>query len=217
MVDVIVYGVRGKALIDSCSNLSIITKQFLDILPYQYEPIGVSARRIRLATMNDDYSEDLLIKVPVKINELELLVTCRIIDKEDPFYDILINLKTQIDNQFFIHSIRYSFCRFNDQGLIDEITSINNEYDDEEKLLCVIKTLNHQEDKQQLKTVKGLPPIKYIYDSVFQSTINSNCREAITKLFEEHIDIIATSSEELTSSDLSPHKIFLKEGVKPIK
>ena len=63
MVDVIVYGVRGKALIDSCSNLSIITKQFLDILPYQYEPIGVSARRIRLATMNDDYSEDLLIRL----------------------------------------------------------------------------------------------------------------------------------------------------------
>jgi len=28
MVDVIVDGVRGKALIDSCSNLSIITKQF---------------------------------------------------------------------------------------------------------------------------------------------------------------------------------------------
>ena len=42
-----------------------------------------------LATMNDDYSEDVLIKVPVKINELELLVTCRIIDKEDPFYDII--------------------------------------------------------------------------------------------------------------------------------
>jgi len=101
--------------------------------------------------MNDDYSEDLLIKVPVKINELELLVTCRIIDKEDPFYDILINLKTQIDNQLFIHPIRYSLCRFNDQGLNDEITPINNEYDDEEKLLCVIKALNHQEAKQQLK------------------------------------------------------------------
>jgi hypothetical protein len=91
-----------------------------------------------LATMNDDYSEDVLIKVPVKINELELLVTCRIIDKEDPFYDILINLKTQIDNQLFIHPIRYSPCRFNDdQGLIDEITPINNEYDDEEKKYCV--------------------------------------------------------------------------------
>ena len=108
MVDVIVDGVRGKALIDSCSNLSIITKQFLDKLPYQYEPIGVSAGRIRLATMNDDYSEDLLIKVPIKINELELLVTCRIIDKEDPFYDILINLKTQIDNQFGYQV--YNFC-----------------------------------------------------------------------------------------------------------
>ena len=83
--------------------------------------------------------------------------------------------------------------------------------------MCVIKTLNHQEAKQRLKTIEGLPPIKYIYEAVFQSSINSNYREAITKLLEEHIDIIATTSEELTLSDLSPHKIILKEGIKPIK
>jgi len=63
MVDVIVDRVRGKALIDSYSNLNIITKQFLDKLPYQYDHIGVSAGRIHLATMNDDYSEDLLIRL----------------------------------------------------------------------------------------------------------------------------------------------------------
>jgi len=44
--------------------------------------------------------------------------------------------------------------------------------------------LNHQEAKQQLKTIEGLPPIKYIYDAFFQSTINSNYREAITKLLK---------------------------------
>jgi len=89
--------------------LSIITKQFLDKLPNQYEPIGVSAGRIPLATMNDDYWEDVLIKVPLKINEIELLVTCRIIDKEDPFYDTLINLKTQIDNQLFKFQLNIVF------------------------------------------------------------------------------------------------------------
>ena len=68
-----------------------------------------------------------------------------------------------------------------------------------------------------MKTIEGLPPIKYIYDAVFQSTINSNYREAITNLLEEHIDIIATSSEELTPSDLLPHKIIIKEEVKHIK
>ena len=77
--------------------------------------------------------------------------------------------------------------------------------------------MNHQEVKQQMKTIEGFPTIKYIYDTVFQSTINSNYREATTKLLEEYIDIIATSSEELTPSYSSSHKIILKEGVKPIE
>ncbi|KAG4090282.1 hypothetical protein H8356DRAFT_1431278 [Neocallimastix lanati (nom. inval.)] len=32
---------------------------------------------------------------------------------KDPFYDILINLKTQVDNKLFIHPILYSLCQFN--------------------------------------------------------------------------------------------------------
>ena len=42
MVDVTVEGVKRKALIDSCSNLNIITNQFLRKLPSVYEPIGIS-------------------------------------------------------------------------------------------------------------------------------------------------------------------------------
>ena len=91
MVDVTVEGVKGKALIDSCSNLNIITNQFLRKLPSVYEPIGISRGRIRLATINDDYSEDYLINIPVQINNFHMVATCRVIDKEDPFFDILIN------------------------------------------------------------------------------------------------------------------------------
>jgi len=109
MVDVTVEGVSGKALIDSCSNLSIITQQFLDKLPSEYEPIDISRGRIRLATKNDDYSEGYIIRVPVKINNLVLMVNCRIVEKEDPFYNILINLKTQIDYKLFIHPF-YIVC-----------------------------------------------------------------------------------------------------------
>jgi len=69
--------------------------------------------------------------MPVKINNLEMSVT--IVDKENPFYNILINLKTHIDHQLFIHSILYNLCKFNSKDLIDIITPINNEYSDEEK------------------------------------------------------------------------------------
>ena len=37
--------------------------------------------RIRLATQNDDYSESFIILAPVKINNLMLMVDCRIVEK----------------------------------------------------------------------------------------------------------------------------------------
>jgi len=51
----------------------------------------------------------------------------------------------------------------------------------------------------------------------FTQKLNKRYKSQITKLLEECIKITATSSEELTLSDLSPHKIRLKPGVKPIK
>jgi len=46
MVDVSVNGVLGKHLIDSCSNLSILTKQYFEKLPGEYETVGKSRARI---------------------------------------------------------------------------------------------------------------------------------------------------------------------------
>ncbi len=217
MVDVTVEGVSGKALIDSCSNLSIITKQFLDKLPSEYEPIDISRGRIRLATQNDDYSESYIIRVPVKINNLTLMVNCRIVEKEDPFYDILINLKTQMDYKLFIHPILYSLCQITPEGLIDVIAPINNDYEDEEKLLCVIKALDNESKKDDLKRIEGLPPKQYIHNKHFLNTLNEKYKDDIVKILEENLEIVATSSEELTPSDLPPHKINLIPGANPVK
>ena len=217
MVDVTVEGVSGKALIDSCSNLSIITQQFLDKLPSEYEPIDISRGRIRLATKNDDYSEGYIIRVPVKINNLVLMVNCRIVEKEDPFYDILINLKTQIDYNLFIHPILYSLCQITPEGVIDVIAPINNDYEDEEKLLCMIKALDEDSKKNDLKKIEGLSPKQYIHHEIFLNTLNEKYKDEIIKILEENLEIVATSSEELTPSDLPPHKINLIPGAKPVK
>jgi len=218
MVDVSVEGIKGKALIDSCSNLSIITKQFLNKLPSNYEPVGISCGRIRLATQNDDYSEGYIIRIPIKINNnIEINADCRIIDKEEPFFDLLLNLKTQIDNKLFIHPVLYSLCQFTPEGNIKVIAPINNETEEEERLLCVIKGTNFSERKEQLKKIEGLPPQEYIHDSHFLETVPEEFRNETLKVLENNIDIIATSSEELTPSDLPPHRINLKPGVNPIK
>jgi len=50
-------------------------------------------------------------------------------------------LKTLVDYKLFIHPILYSLCYMNDNGLIDVITPIKNPYDEEEKLMCVLKAI----------------------------------------------------------------------------
>jgi len=66
-------------------------------------------------------------------------VKCRVDNKEDSFYDILINLKTLIDYKLFINPTLYSLCYLNNNGLM--IAPINNTYDEEEKLTCVLKAI----------------------------------------------------------------------------
>jgi len=65
--------------------------------------------------------------------------------------------------------------------------------------------------------MEGLPPQEYINIENFINTLNKKYRDQIIKFLEDNIVIIATFSEELTSSNLSPHKIHLKPGARPIK
>ena len=148
-----------------------------------------------------------------------MIVDCRLVEKEDPFYDVLINLKTQIDHQLFIHPILYSLCQFTPTGLINVITPINNDIEEEEKLVCVVRAINSNSEleKKNLEKLEGLPPIEYIHHEKFKNTLNKNYVDEIILLLEDNIEIIATSTEELTPSKLSPHKIKLKARVRPTK
>eukprot|EP00833_Pecoramyces_ruminatium_P013979 jgi/Orpsp1_1/1188011/evm.model.d7180000061815.1 len=98
------------------------------------------------------------------------MINCRVLEKEDPFYDVLINLKTQMDNNLFIHPTLYSLCQITPKGLIDVIAPIKNDYE-EEKLICVVKGMNRQEAKQELKQIEGLHPFEYIHNDHFLKTL----------------------------------------------
>ncbi|OUM61335.1 hypothetical protein PIROE2DRAFT_12673 [Piromyces sp. E2] len=165
--------------------------------------------------MNEEYSESFVVKIPIQINKLKITVACRIVDGEEPFYDIILNLKTQMNHKMFIHPILYSLCQFSPDGLIKVIAPINNKYEDEEKLMCAIKAT--PTEKSDLKKLEGLPLKEYINNKVFVNSIEPQYRNIIKNLVERNIDIIATSSEELTPSKLSPHKIRMKPNARPIK
>jgi len=67
--------------------------------------------------------------------------------------------------------------------------------------------------------IEGLPPLEYIHDKKFKSTLNENYKEQIVKLFEDNIEIVVTSLKELTPLNLSLsfHKNGLKQDDHPIK
>ena len=121
-------------------------------------------------------------------------------------------MKTQIDHKLFIHPILYSLCQFNDNGSVEEIAPINNQYENEEKLVCFVKASSNESIKKELKKIEGLPPREYIHNEKFINTLNKKYRDQLIKLLEDNIVIVTTSSEELTPSNLSPHKIHLKPG-----
>jgi len=50
----------------------------------------------------------------------------------------------------------------------------------------------------------------------FLSTLNEDYKEHIIKIYKEMIDIVATSTEELTHSKLSSQKIRLNANAKPV-
>ena len=122
-----------------------------------------------------------------------------------------------MDYKLFIHPILYSFCQFNDNGFIDEIAPINNQYENEEKLVCFVKAISNESVQSELMKMEGLPPREYIHNEKYTNTFNKKYRDQIIKLLEDNIVMIATSSQELTPSNLSPHKIHLKPGARPIK
>jgi len=91
--------------------------------------------------------------------------------------------------------------------------------EEEEKLVCVLRSIsfNGKLEKKNLEKLEGLPLIKYIHHEKFKNTLNKNYVDEIILLLEDNIEINATSTDELTPSKLSLHKIKLKARERPIK
>jgi len=80
-------------------------------------------------------------------------------DKEDPFYDMLLNLKTQVDYNLFIHPIMYCLCQIKPNGLVDMVAPINNNSLEDGKILCMLKKVPEEDvlvvndSKKKLKEI----------------------------------------------------------------
>lgn len=79
-----VDGIKGKALMDSCNYLSIVTQQYLGKLSVEYEFIDIICGRIWITLKNEEYSEDYVVQIPLKISNFEMLEKCKVVNKKYP-------------------------------------------------------------------------------------------------------------------------------------
>ena len=101
------------------------------------------------------------------------------------------------------------------ESKFEEIAKINNKYNDEESIICTIRKV--EETNNEKKIIKKLTPMEFIESNKFLNTLNEDYEEQIVQILKEMIDLVATSKEELSPSELSPYKIHLKVNAKPIK
>ena len=215
----------ARLLVDSGSNVNIISKEFLKALPKEYPKLGVSKGRLIQAVGSSEYTEDQIVQLPIKIGNIEFEAPFRVVNSEDSYYDVIVGYYTQFLHKFFVISPLNAVYFLNDKLEAEYLCSvITTEMCNEEKLTCFIKKIdddNNISSKNNTSLINDTDPYinarEYIYSEKFLEHVNPIYINEIIPLLITYIDVIATSADDLVPSLLSPHKIKLKDNVKPIK
>ncbi|OUM58369.1 hypothetical protein PIROE2DRAFT_64456 [Piromyces sp. E2] len=147
------------------------------------------------------------------------------------YFELLIGMKTISSNALFIHPLKATLCRFISDDRFETLTPII-EKQDTDYVLCFIKCVGKEMIVNSFKLedwndnddliVSPLFPIKddnltpkeYLHLPEFIASLD---RDDVVNTLDSYIDVVATSSEELTPSDLGPHKINLVPDAKSVK
>ncbi|ORX45003.1 hypothetical protein BCR36DRAFT_300468, partial [Piromyces finnis] len=128
---------EARLLLDTCSNLNVVSKDFLDNLE-SYEKVGYTKSRIRQAAMDYNSNENLIVKLPIRIGTFNTTLTFRVIDHQDAFYDILIGLKALADHKLIVIPHKRTLVRELKDGTYEQLAILNKGIK-EEKLLCILE------------------------------------------------------------------------------
>jgi len=240
MVRAEVDNVSARLLIDTCSNLNVVTKEFLSKIN-NYTEVGLEKGKIRQAATDCNNGDGIVVKFPLSIGDYTLTLKYRVLDNPDSFYDILIGLKAQADNKLVVIPHKNILSQMKDNNSYDTLAILNQGIEDE-KLVCFINKNNstftedleksdatlccmknedshssNHSSNEQVNPLDGLSAYEYIHHNYFIQSLDEHYRSQLLQILEDNIDIIATSSNDLSPSNLSPHEIHLKPGTQPIK
>jgi len=135
-----VDNLENKLFIDSGSNLNLISLNYFNSLPDQYETVGICHGRICEALGDDTVTDTMVINV--LINTYSFHANFCIITHNTSYFDLLIGLKTIADNYLFIHPIAKALCHFNSYDSFDIITPLL-EIQEAELINCFIIYINY--------------------------------------------------------------------------
>jgi len=136
-----VDNVENKLLVDSGSNLNLISVDYFNSLPGQYETVGVCHGRICEALGDNTVTDAIVIRLNVLINTYSFYANFCVINHNSNYFDLLIGLKTIADNYLFIHLMAKTLCRFTSYYSFDIITPLL-ENQEAEFISCFIKYID---------------------------------------------------------------------------
>ncbi|ORX53741.1 hypothetical protein BCR36DRAFT_283782 [Piromyces finnis] len=221
-----VDNIKNKLLIDSGSNLNLVTTKYFNKLPGQYDTVGVCRGKIGEALGDDTISNAIVVRLPIVINSYSFIANFCVIEHDAAYFDILISLKTIADNYLFINPVSKTVCRCTSPDSFEVLAPIVEDQD-AEIVTCFIKFLSPHKNIysskfsdeledfsnnfSNLKVTQNenLSPSDYIHSENFISELDPQYRDIIINSLNDNIDVIATSSEQLSPSDLNPHRIEL--------
>jgi len=154
-----INGYPASIFIDACSNANLISRKFLNKFVKNYQIIGHDKSTIRQAMVDDISRVYDIVRLAVKLGSVEFITDFKISDKDDPFYDAIISLKTQSDNRILIDTIHKVLAYMN---MDDKLVPISN-----------IEDINNFRS-QSLLSVSPEPKIDIVEATLFVNTNESN-------------------------------------------
>jgi len=132
--------VENKLLIDSGSNLNLISVDCFNSLPGQYETVGICHGCICEALGDDTVTDAIVIRLNVLINNYSFYANFCVINHNTNYFDLLIGLKTIANITSYIlqynqgNSSMYEKHNFNDlcqlKGQINQLKNNTIKYID---------------------------------------------------------------------------------------
>ena len=138
----------GRLLIDSGSNLNLVSTTYINSLPGTYEQVNVCRGRIYEALGDSTIANAIVVRLKVSINNYTFTADFCVIDHKDIYFDFLLGLKSIADNYLFIHPMLRSLCRFTSVEKFDIIAPIAKNQA-VEKNLCFINFIRPNKSSEE--------------------------------------------------------------------